>query len=300
MDGELFVNGARALLHRTVLAAPDAWRALVTVVPSNIRTEDYTWYSSGPLVQELTDENHQPKAGTKFNHTLTNKTWGNAIEILKDDLADDRTGLLMGRVQEMGVRLANEPMKQTITAISVGDANASFDGTNFYANTHTAMTLDNLRTSTAAAGDAIPTRAELEDALDENMLALMAATDEEGEPFHFTESGFMLQHTEKLSSVIQQVINAELRTNGETNRWRGFAVPLYVPATWTAESATETVLNLHKIDGPVKPMFFQDRSGVESGSNDIGMKRIAQFWGERRFNVGYGHPAYSTEHTFTT
>lgn len=297
-DSQNFTRGARAALLWELEQAPNDWSDLTDSEMSDFQDETYDSFSPPGAVQQDTGEGYEPESGVSFNYTITNKTWTVSLNVKKDNLDDDKLGGFQKRIGLLGRRMANHLRKRLFDQMFAGESNASYDGTNFFADSHTDWTGDNSLTSVAAAADAVPTLAELEAEYNTIIATMLEYTDRYGEPIWQDDSDLVLICGPQLRTVCRQLLNNDLTTNGQTNIHKGTADLIVTPHNEDT-STTKHIIVAKKTAG-MRPMIYQRRKAIETETEENVKGRSIFFGANARYEMGYGHPYAAVRHQFTT
>src|SRR3990167_2632495 len=151
------LKGIQSTLIEALMAMPS--RPLLdnaaTFIQSNSDLEDYAWLGQVPAMTEFVDEvrfdtfTDEGGGGASPQRTylrLTNKKFTIGLEINRYNLADEKTGGLRQRVNDMVARALDHCEKQLVDALTQGDTAAdpdagggyAYDGVVFFSATHTA------------------------------------------------------------------------------------------------------------------------------------------------------------------
>ena len=298
-DIENFRRAAHDNLLWGIKSAPvSEVMVLADTVQSDTNLEQYDSFHPAPAAQEIFSGPVEFEPGISFEYTLTNQMWALGISIHKNAFDDDRLGAFQNQIRQMGTRMEQLKYEQVLQALWDGDGAASYDGSNFFANTHTDWTGDNALTVAVAAGDSIPTLAEMESAYEDARASLFEFTDPKGKTIHYGVNDMTLVHGPRLETVVNRVNGNQLRTAGESNVHQGRFTPIL--ATTNNDTATQKEFILAKTEAGRRPLIFQDRQGVEDKVIDFDENLIMKWIVTRRFTVGYNAAYSAVKHDFTT
>ncbi|MBL7062068.1 MAG: Mu-like prophage major head subunit gpT family protein [Dehalococcoidia bacterium] len=163
---EAMLLGMRSLFEASYgeLVKDAKWRPLVLEIKSEAAAERYNWLGSVPAMHEWVDEREiRHLLGEEY--TILNKNYSAALEVDRNDLEDDKLGLLAPRIRQLAERAAAFPNKLVFSLLDAGDTAKTFDGTAFFKTTRkigesaninnkltgAGVTADNIRTDIAAA-----------------------------------------------------------------------------------------------------------------------------------------------------
>ncbi len=128
-------------------AEPAEWERFTQVIPSTARIEHYTWMSPSPGMARWVGHRRYGKIST-VRYSVENLEFDAGFEILMRDIRDDQTAGYVQKPKELAIRAKLFPGRWTIKHLAAGATRACFDGTNFFADTHSIGTGDNLLTHT--------------------------------------------------------------------------------------------------------------------------------------------------------
>jgi len=273
------------LMRRAVQSRSDIIDKLAMVTTSTSDEEKHGYLSDIPAMREFLNE----RIITGLNessYVLVNKTFEMTIGFKKDDLDDQKSGMFDIRINQMGQRAANHPVKLLIEVLELGTTDISLDGVSFYNDAHPQRghqtgTQDNLLAGTGT------TVAQLKTDFGVAVAALKNFEDEGGEPFDEFVTDLVVVCSPDIEVNFTEALESELISN-TSNAIKGRA-DIIISARLTDVDDWY----LLSVGGLVKPLVFQDRMPlmVESQENQSEsgfMRRIFVFGVSARYNVGYG------------
>ena len=274
------------LIQMAANEAPIIVDALTERVQSTGDDEKHEWLAQPPQMTEFKGaQRFDQMSGTGF--TLANITYASAVQILRDHLADNRSGSIRMRLMQLvnvATAHAGKLVVSTLTDNAVG-----YDGVSLFNDTHPERngeggTQDNLLAGTGVtlatvAADVAAARA-----------ALLNFTAENGEPFHgdgFNQMVFVCSPA--LEKVMREVLNSTLISN-TTNVQAGMG-ELIVQPRLTGTDANDWYAFV--TDPTRKPLIFQERQALEAeviaeGSELWIRDRLAEFSVSGRYACGPG------------
>lgn len=295
---ETFSRAARAALLWGIESANNDWQDVSDTEDSVELAETYDSFSPPSSVQEDTGAGFDPVTGVRFSFIITNKTWTVSLHVQKDSLNDDQLGAFRNRIRLIGTRMSNHLRKRCYDQLFAGESNLSYDGSNFFANTHNDWTGDNLATSQAAAGDSVPTLAELETEYNVVIATILEFTDRFSEPIWQDDSELVMIVGPQMRTVARQLLLNDLTTNGQTNINKGTAKLVITPHN--EDTGTVKSFIIAKMTPMMRPMIYQRREGISTVTDENIEKRTMFFGAEARYEFGFGHPYAAIKHQFTT
>jgi phage major head subunit gpT-like protein len=126
------------------------WQGFVTTIPSTARVEHYPFLSPPPRLRRwMGKRNYTAPGWTKYK--VENIEFSAEEKVYIRDIEDDQTGGYKGRMQMMAQDAMNHPGREAMKLLR--DNGTCFDGSNFFADSHTIGTGDNNLTFDAASND---------------------------------------------------------------------------------------------------------------------------------------------------
>ena len=130
-------SGLKAVFTEALsLAEPGIAEELLATVESTTTTEYYPVAALLGDLEEVLDEVTITSIG-RYVASVPNKTYARAVEVKRDDIADDHLGLYKPAVQQLAVRARLYHIRLTAQAILGGFAGAWIDATTVFSATHT-------------------------------------------------------------------------------------------------------------------------------------------------------------------
>ena len=255
----------------------DLFNALATVIPSTSTEEKYGWFGDVPAVAEWLGDK---KAGVlkDYDFTIKNKDFYTALDIDRDEIADDKLGALIPRMQMLAQAVKVYKGELIANLLINGTAGLAYDGSAFFANraspndnllAGTGVTLATFKADVYAARSAMMKfQSDAGKVLGLRMDTLVVPPELEGVAYEAVTSTVGVAGDNVANPInkwIKQIIVLPNAT--DANDWYGLASGF-----------------------PLKPFVFQDRSPVELVLDDTSVKRNRKlvYSAEMRGNAGYG------------
>lgn len=160
VDVSAFTAMARAEFMNGKMAAdekpfPGAYEQFTTVMPSTTKVETHTYMSNLPRLSEFKGYSAAVRLMDK-TYTVANKEYRiGPVQVRKTDLDDDQIGGYMRSVNALPARGQKDIGHKILAHLALGTSNTCFDGSAFFANSHTFGSGDNLDTANYASNDAV-------------------------------------------------------------------------------------------------------------------------------------------------
>lgn len=273
---------------------------LATTIKSDKAKESYGFLGTVPPMREW-GTGRLARGMFTETYDVENLRYEITLEIDRNELADDQTGQIKIRVQEMADRAATHKDSE-IGRLLINGASAGFlayDGQKFFDTDHASGksgTQDNTLAPSATDKDA-PTVAEFRTAVGSAIARLLGFKDDQGEPMSMSADGLVVVVPPTMLITALEAINATI-VSSTTNVLQGAARVIALPHL----TATDTWYML-KTNQAVRPFIFQDREPVEftalEDRSDEGFMREKFLYGVRaRYRITYGYWQYALKLTF--
>lgn len=159
MEVTAFSAAIRAEFMRGKLEAdsrpfPADYDLFTTRFPSTTKVENHTFMSNLPRLAEFKGYTPFTKLVNK-EYSIANKEYRTGISVRKTDIDDDQVGGYMLSAKGLPERASRDVGHFVLAHLAAGTTNTCFDGTAFFANSHTIGTGDNLDTYDAASNDGV-------------------------------------------------------------------------------------------------------------------------------------------------
>lgn len=302
----LGVSGVRSEFFARFAATPSVFGDLTTRMASTKESESYKWLGTFPQMREWGTGRQAVGLRTE-SYSVDNHKYELTCEVDRDEIADDQTGQIQVRINEMAAQAATHKDYLLGLLMQYGASSGynSYDGVTFFNAAHSSGSSgsqDNDLTSLAAADDAVPTSAEFKTAFANAIAAMMAFKDDTGKPLPITPSGLAVLVPPALWFPAMEAMNATIISN-TSNVLASMA--RVIPFAYIPNGTTTQTFYVCKTDGVVRPFIFQDREPIEFGSltenTEEGFKREKYLYGVRaRYALTYGYWQYCVRHVFTT
>lgn len=126
-------------------------KALETL-PSTARIENYAWLSPTPAIAQYKGHRRFGNIGG-VNYRVENLEYDASFEVLMRDIEDDQVGGYMKKPAELAEKAKKFPNRLALSAIA--NNGTCFDGTAFFADTHTIGSGDNNLSKDCASNDGV-------------------------------------------------------------------------------------------------------------------------------------------------
>ncbi len=286
VDTVLLEKGLKAAFNKAMSGivadsgASMALEAITSIFPSEGEDEKYGFLGDLPAVREWVGDK---TAGhiKDYSYTLTNKNYYIAIDIDRNEINDDRMGILKPRIAQMVNTLNRHKWQLIVDQLEAGETNLAYDGSAYFA-THSNPALDNLLSGTSSTLASIKTdiytgRATMLEFVSDADRAMRLAMDTILVPAE--QEGLFLE-------AVESSANPGGAGTGIFNPMKGWIKQLIVePSLGDADDWYGFAANQ-----PLKPMILQIRENANPvlDTTSTARNRIMVFSAEMRCVAGYG------------
>lgn len=272
------------------MAATPFYSTLCTEIQSTGADENYGILGSMPGVREwLGDRQFKKLRAGSF--VIANREWENSVEFEKNDIDDDRIGLMTELASDFGQEAMLHPDELLIEALIAGETTACFDGQYFFDTDHSwgdSGTQSNDLTHPVAAL-ATPTAAEFKAAFHASRVKMLGYTNDQGKklnrPVIRGSNKLLCLVPLELQQVATEALNATLTSTGGSNVV--LDQPEIVPCPALTDASKFYTFNM---EGVLKPFVFQKRRPIRTPSwkgMDDPETKVLKMMTDARYNLGY-------------
>lgn len=274
------------------------WREVAMEIPSTSLTESYNWLGTPPKMEDVTHGEPTLSGLHSFNFSITNNIYKAAVEVERSMIEDDKLGMVMPRVRQLGPEAARHPGELIFSLLE--DNGNAFDDTAFFADTRVIGESANVDNLIAMASSATVT--EVQAALSAARAKMRKFQDDRGRPMNLTPNYIMVPP--EMEQLMWQALNANQGTITQP------VIPASAQGAWSVAGfrvlvnpfLTSTVdWYVFHVAGALKPFVFQNRvapalEGITTPNSESGVIRDKFVYSVRaRYNVGYGDPRYAVK-----
>jgi hypothetical protein len=245
--------------------------------------EIYKWLGGAPAMTEWRGERVRSSLGD-YDLSVVSDKYQSTLSFDVDDMRRDKTGQILRRIAEMGQKAATLPQRLYTTLIESNPT--AYDGSAFYADSHTVGTVDNLL-APAAATPTDPTSSEMATAILDSIQAIVGFKDELGDPCNEFATSFMVMVPTSMMAAITAALKDVFTSAGVSNtliaaQGMGISIKPVVNPRLTSSSTFYTF----RTDAPVKACIWQEEA-LQGGEafKSLGMDSDNAFW---RDEVSFG------------
>lgn len=254
---------------------------MTMVISSDSSIEEYNWSEAVPSMTEWIDERAINRLAVQ-KLTITNLDFANGIEVDRNELMDDKLGLIRPRIQTLAMAAARHKLDLLRALFNLGfTTGLSYDGVSMFDNSHprrSGGTQDNDESGSGVLDSA---------AFRTGVTKLETITDERAE---FLSNKFThLVVGPENRFVAAEILQAERLASGATNITRGMG------QFEVLNGLTSGYWFVGDLSKPLKPFIFQERTPVQftdvaDPDDEQHFHRKKMFWGaDYRGNMAYGH-----------
>jgi phage major head subunit gpT-like protein len=277
--------------------AAQVWRQIAMQIPSKTKTETYNWLGTPPKMEDVTHDEPTLSGLHSFDYSLSNLLYKAAIEVERSMLEDDRLGMVLPRVRQLGSEAARHP-GELLFQLFESNGNA-FDGTAFFADTRVIGESANIDNINGAGTSGSVT--EIKAALAWGRKQMRKFQDDRGRPMNLIPNVIVVPPD--LEQLMFQALNTDQAALGTTP-----PVPATETGAWALAGYT-VIVNpfltstvdwyMMHVGAALKPFIYQERiapalEGITTPNTEAGVIRDKFVYSVRaRYAVGYGDPRYA-------
>lgn len=265
-------------------ASPN-YEKISMVVPSDNPVEVYRWLNSVPLMRKWIGDRVIDKLSAE-GFQILNEDYANGVEVERDDLRDDKLGLVEKRVRQCALAGPQAIDKAVFTLLNnsfAGTSGLAYDGQYLIDTDHTAST-ETGQTSQSNKGTAALAEASFENAL----VAMMALTNDRGVALDSMPKILVTGITGTVWKTARQLLQSDMNAAGTgKNLNEGIVQHIWSPYI--------TGNKWFLINPDVPPIIVQIRQQAElrvpvQDFNDLMafMRKTLYYGADMSFGVGYG------------
>lgn len=287
-------TGYHALWNDQFLAAQNLEniRSLIAMqVDSTTLDESYNWFETVPKMREWIGE-RQLSGLAAVNYTIRNKDWEATLEVDRNEIEDDKLGLIKPRIAQLAMEAVRAQEDLVVTQLEAGTTGLAYDGQFFFDTDHTTPGATyQTNQSNKLTGTGVTLAALLVDYA-AAVAAMRNFKDSEGRPMNLRPTHVLAPPA--LEGVFRQMLNSSFiptpAVSGSGNPWLNSAQLLISGYLTDAND-----WYLLALDQPVRPIVFQMRKQPTFNAMDNPNNNEAAFMRKRfmygvdgRWNAGYG------------
>lgn len=304
----LITKGVQATFHDALANYPSFYAPHCTVLGSNTKVEPYAMAGFIPQPRLFLDE-RSIQTVRDFTFNVTNNEYELSLAIKRADIEDDQTGTIMMRIREAAEVWAQYKDYLFTQLIANGATSGynGFDGTTFYADTHTAIggsgTFDN-NLGLDCASASVPTSAELATMIADAKAKMYKFNNDQGYPFN----ALALRQLRLVVPPTWESACAELKGASIYPSAAGTASRSNVFQNWFDYDVTpflsgDTIAAFNAVGAVRKPFIYQQRTELEIQVLDspdmLALHNALLILCRQRFVFAYGDPRRSIKMTIS-
>lgn len=261
----------------------DDWKLIADQVSSTGSKETYAWLGAVPGLREFKSE-RVPGALSSYQYEITNKKFESTLDVLREDIEDDKTGQLLRAINTLSTKAAQHYTKLVHQTFALGFSLPVFDGNTFFDSTHVLENGQDTGSNFLGAGKDIT-----EESVDAMELMFAGQTDDRGDPLGYQGTHLLVGPANYAAA--NALVNVPTLANGASNptyqRYEVVKLP-YLGVTdkhWALADLEEGEL----------PFILQIRTAITlvtktDLNSDRAFDKDIFTWGTRaRHNAGFGN-----------
>lgn len=270
----------------------DAVGSLASEIPSLGPSETYRMLQELPEFQQWIGDLKKDDLA-EYSYVLENQDFAAAVDVHKNEIDDDRDGIILSRIRGMAGGETRKWGKLVDAAIKLGTTALGLDSIAFYSDATGARLNDNLLAGTISAGT--PTLAQIAADLRTVRNAGLGFKDTRGEIVGIMFDTFVVPPN--LEMGFMQLLNSNsdpsLTNAGTVNPYKAWVKRVIVDPGLTDLNDFYAFATTYSVGGIIK----QRRQSVETwlDASQLRVNKKLTFGGDFRGAVGYGLPILSAK-----
>jgi phage major head subunit gpT-like protein len=265
------------------------WQKIAMLVPSTGSQNDYAWLSRFPKMRRwIGEKNVKSLAASKYS--VVNDDWEATVEVDRNDLDDDQTGMYSIQAQGAGFSASQLPDEIVMELANGAFVNKCFDGQPFFSTSHPAkdakgkaITVSNMSTVPLSIASLALAQAGYGAA----RVAMRKMADDEGRPLNITPTILLVPPA--LGDAARLLMTSDKLADQEPNPYKNTA-----EVVEDARLTSDTAWFLLDCTKPIMPFIYQERkkavfvSQTDLNSELVFTTKKYKFGAEARAAGGYG------------
>lgn len=261
-----------------------------TVVPSNTKTEDYTWFGNFPRMRKWIGEKVLNRLSAS-KYSLTNDDFEVTIEVDRNDIDDDKMGQYSVQARDGGQAAKELPDDLVNEAKNKAFETPCYDKQFFYDTDHPVYNPktgeDESVSNKLTAPLSWANLPEAEASLGKAIEMMTSHKDEHGRKLKIVPDTLEVPQT--LATAACMLNTSDKLADGTVNPFKGQITNIIV----NPGLDSNTAWMLHCTSRPIKPFLYQLRkaatfvSQTDLNSDDVFSKKKLKFGAEARAAAGY-------------
>lgn len=279
--------GLKMNYNQTFTETESFYKRVAMVVSSSNSQETYAWLSKMPRMRQWIGDKVIKKL-SKQGYSISNDDFEVTVEVLRNDIEDDKVGQYNNLAQQAGWSAAQLPDELIAELINDGDENECYDGKPFFSGSHPVMVNGKNKNMSNVLNKALSaaTLADAKASYGIGRTKMREYTDEEGRKLK-VKPNLLIVGTD-LEDTARTLLTADKLENGDQNIYKGSAELLVIDDIKAGE------WYLQDTSMPVKALILQERkkpvfvSQTDLNAPDVFMRGSYKFGAEARYGAGYG------------
>jgi len=242
-----------ALMANSPLLLP----SIATYLSSDGDRENLAWLGDVQGVSEFLGE-VQFDGLSEASFEAINKKYTGGIQVKRDDLADEKTGGIAIRIQDLARRAVQYWDEMLVDVLVNGATYESYDSNALFSATHPARGSSGVQSNLVSYSGSSTANAQTD--IGASIAALSNMLDEAGKPCNRGFRSIYVLAPPALSKPISEAVTAGVVANTSNVQFSGMQVEIITEPLLTATSAAEYYVGIK--DLPVRGLILQEREPV--------------------------------------
>lgn len=265
--------------------APSTYKLMCEEFPSDSPIEQYKWLGSVPLMQKWIGERPIEKLRAE-SHQIVNDDWANGIEVERDDLRDDKLGLVARRIRDLAdaaiAAIDAQVMARFQNAFANDEGLRTYDGQFLVDTDHTASGAGGTSQSNSGGTTALNAAA-----LEAGIVAMMGFKNDKGEPLSIFPTHLLCGPS--LWPTARKLLGQDIMSGGERNLNQGLLQLVVSPRlTGNKWFLVDTVRGIKPVILQVRQQPVFRNPTPDENSMEVFRHKTFFYGADTTFGVGLG------------
>lgn len=278
-----FVN-LKTTFNGALKGAPTQWQKIAMKIPSTGQSNDYGWLSSFPQMRKWIGDK-VVKSLAAFKYSVENDDWEATIEVDRNHLEDDMTGIYAIQAKSAGESAAQLPDEIVSGLVNDSFKSLCYDGQYFFDTDHPVG--DGVFSNKGTKALSIDTLAAAKASYGAARTAMGKVKDDDGRALNVTPNILLVPVA--LQDVANSLMTSDRLEDGKNNIYKGTAEVVVDPRL-----TSDTAWFLLDTKKAITPFFYQERKAphlveqTDMNADDVFNRKKFKYGAEARAAGGYG------------
>jgi phage major head subunit gpT-like protein len=281
---QLFFVNLKTTFNGALKAAPTQWQKVAMKIQSTSRANDYGWLSSFPGMRKWIGDK-VIKSLAAFKYTVINDDWEATIEVDRNDLSDDQTGIYAIQAKSAGESGAQLPDDLVFGLVNESFSSPCYDGQYYFDSDHPMG--DGVFSNKGTKALSCASLAAAQASYGVARTQMRKVKDDDNRPLNVNPNILLVPVA--LEDTARTLMTADRLEDGKVNIYKGTAEVVSEPRL-----TSDTAWFLLDTSKAITPFFYQEREAphpveqTDLNADDVFNRKKFKFGAEARGAAGFG------------